>query len=118
MGLPPDASVSAVDLLRAIETELGDLVERALALQNDLSPLLSMPGNAALHNPAVQALDLMTQRLDGLREFLATLVPALPEDWRIDPAVAIRRLKLGGLALRLSGQAADDCATAGALELF
>ena len=84
------------DILEAIGSELIGLGEASGALQAMLRPT---------HRPdreGLQALDMFTQRLFALSEFLSTLTPAIDEHCQVDPAAALAAVCLSDMARRLA----------------
>jgi hypothetical protein len=99
-------------VLRAVRCEMTSLGGQAQHLQDRLSPIARTEQGEAL-----QALDLLTQRLFGLAHFLDTLIPILP-DHTLDLAAALGVMTLSDQMRRLAGLPAHPAATAGGLELF
>lgn len=108
-----------VDLFAAISDELRALNDLALSVQSVLGAALAQrSGDAAVHR-AAQSLDLITQRIDGLGLFLATLVTDVPGGWRLDCRGAAERVTLADLAGRLMGAQGDAAVREdGAVEYF
>jgi hypothetical protein len=104
------AAIELADLAR-----LSDRLQRSIArLTADLGP----PDSGFLTE--VQAVDLLSQRLDGMAAFLRVLAAAAPTNVTTDVHAAVMGLTLAEQARRLSGpnapQAeAGDC---GELQLF
>ncbi len=69
------------------------------------------------HGEELQGLDLLTQQLFGLADFLDTLLPALP-DQMMDLAPALGVMTLSDQVLRLTGMPAAPMVAPGGLELF
>jgi hypothetical protein len=99
-------------MLRAVQRELVSLGTQAEQLQDRLSPVVRTVPGAAL-----QDLDLLTQRLFGLTDFLDTLIPALP-DQMLDLAPALDAMTLSDQARRLAGLPVQPAAPPGGMELF
>jgi hypothetical protein len=91
---PFQAPVS--QLLDACAAELADLASRCEVLQSTLSPGLS---HAAIDD--AQALDLVTQSLAALSQFLGSIAAGLPEGWTVDPTASAASLPLASLGDRL-----------------
>lgn len=90
-------------LLRVVEAELAQLGRLAETVQTVLAAALpNVANNPSLHRDA-QAIDLMTQRLHGLSDFIGALCPSLPSAWSVDPREAVAAVKLSDLARRLGG---------------
>ncbi len=98
-----------------VALELAGLAETALQLQAQIGP-------AAAHRTpimALQSLDVLTQSLSGLADFLSTLAGDLPGGCRPDLTRALGRLRLSAMANRLGGLGReDDMCCEGELELF
>jgi hypothetical protein len=117
---PPGASVS--EILRAVSREVADAGQSACGLQDTLSCFVLALGQQNRVVEAFQALDLLTQQLQGVAAFLDALAPTLPTDWMGDAAAAAQAVTLSNLAHRL-GRPHDDrrcmeSEDAGALDLF
>ena len=116
-GLKPLA-----EILRALGRELAELGRLAYDLQVTLSPCGQ--GCAETHQmlESMQMLDPLTQRLQGMADFLGALAPGLPVDWMCDPTAATRILTLADLAHRLGCPMSDSAplenGEAGVLDLF
>ncbi len=92
------------DGLAAAAAELARAAAHAHRLQHSLSPLLRRGGEAA---EAAQALDDLTQHLDGLSGFLAAIARDCPAEWGLDVREAAAGLTLHAQKLRLVASAAD-----------
>ena len=117
---PPGASVA--DILRAVCREVADAGQSACGLQEALSCLVPALGQQDRAVEAFQALDLLTQQLQGVAAFLDALAPTLPAGWVGDAAVAAQAVTMSDLARRL-GRPHDSpyrmgSEDAGALEFF
>ena len=115
-------AASVADTLRAVCREVADAGQAACDLQATLSGFAPVPGQQDRAIEALQALDLLTQRLGGVAAFLDALTPTLPTRWTCNAAAAARVVTLSDLAHRL-GRPQDECRhaekeDAGALELF
>ena len=99
-------------VLRAVRCEMTSLGGQAQHLQDRLSPIARTEQGEAL-----QALDLLTQRLFGLADFLDRLIPALP-DQALDLAPALDVMTLSDQVRRLAGLPAQPTPSPGGLELF
>jgi CelD/BcsL family acetyltransferase involved in cellulose biosynthesis len=110
-------------LLGRISHELSDLAVSLVEMQSLVSPLLS---EAASQDPAylreVQAFDHIRQKLSGLADFLAALVPTTPRHWALDPSAASEIVTLSELSARLrfhkDDRAAQASVASGDCELF
>ena len=102
--------------------ELADLSDRTERLQEVMAELVRQC--AALDEDAardMQALDWISQHLEGMADFLAELARATAPGWRIDPTPALDALSLAELAHRLRGSpdgGAPPAVVAGEMELF
>ena len=85
--------------LGACAGELAALADRCEALQAGLAPALQT--GAAIEE--AQSLDLLTQSLAALADYLHALVRTLPNDWQVDPHDPARIVPLTELAWRLVG---------------
>lgn len=100
--------------LDLVASEVSDLAQ----LADQLQALISRLAGGAL-DPLVlieaQAVDLLSQRLEGLAAFVRALAEAAPPELAADVAQAVRALSLAEQARRLSGaamaSAADEAAT-------
>ena len=121
-GVAVGGEASMSSILRAVGSEIGELGRVADRLQDTIGSLVEQAGCREIRTVEdLQALDLIVQRLSGLRDFLDALAPSLPDGWRADPADAARAVLLSDLARRLRGIAAPAALLeedAGALDLF
>lgn len=86
-----------------VEAELVELGRLAEQFQTVLGPaMLRAADDFACHQEA-QMIDLITQRLYGLSDFMRALRPSVPEAWAVDPDAAARVVTLGDMACRLRG---------------
>jgi hypothetical protein len=113
MAKLPDA-MSLSRTLGACADELAALAALSQQLQTDLSPALQTL--SAVED--AQALDLLTQSLGAIADYLIDLAAGLPPDWLIDPRDAVARVSLAEMARRLAGAHASDGQDSGELELF
>lgn len=113
MGTPPDA-MPLSQTLGACADELAALAALCEQLQTDLSPALQQL--SAVED--AQALDLLTQSLGSIADYLIELSSVLPGDWRIDSRDAAARIPLAEMARRLAGGPASAPQESGELELF
>lgn len=106
-------------LLGVFEVELAELASASLDFQADLSAELpSIPARLPF-SAALQSIDLITQRLEGLHRVLAILIPLIPQEWRLDAGPAIDAVTLSTLARRLNGTSqVQDAGESGLFELF
>jgi hypothetical protein len=108
-------------ILGAVSRELVALGDMGADLQSVLSPLAQAHGN--LRQPPgseeIQALDLFTQRLFVLADFLTALAPTVSPGSRADLRQALGAVSLSDVARRLGSAAAEEIPVdTGALELF
>jgi hypothetical protein len=107
------AAIELADLAR-----LSDRLQKSVArLTADLGP----PDAAFLTD--VQAMDLLSQRLDGMAAFLRVLAASAPTHVKTDVHAAVMGLTLAEQARRLSGAQAEpaepaEAAEVGELQLF
>jgi hypothetical protein len=100
--------------LGACATELAALADRCEALQAGLAPALQ--SGAAIEE--AQTLDLLTQSLCSVADYLHALSAGLPADWSVDPTAAAALVPLTELARRLTGGALRAPAESGELDFF
>jgi hypothetical protein len=116
-------------ILGAVSRELSALGDMGADLQSVLSPLAHAHGNLRQltgevgHVPGseeIQALDLFTQRLFVLADFLTALAPTVSPGSRADLRQALGAVSLSDVAKRLGSAAAVEemPVDTGALELF
>ena len=107
------------DLLITVEAELVELGRLAEQFQAVLGPaILRAADDFACHQEA-QIIDLITQRLYGLSDFMRALRPSVPEVWSVDPEPAARVVTLSDLSCRLRGAPAQlSTHEAGEFEAF
>lgn len=108
----PDMTVA-----KAMETcagELAWLARRCERLQDHLSPLLQRADDIV----EAQALDLITQTLAALSDYLAALSNDVPVEAKVDPRAAAAGVTLAGLADRLLGAGETEAEDAGDLDMF
>jgi hypothetical protein len=85
--------------LGACAGELAALADRCEALQAGLAPALQ--SGAAIEE--AQTLDLLTQSLAAVADYLHALSVGLPGEWVVDTAPAAAVIPLAELARRLLG---------------
>ncbi len=123
----PEAELPAI--LGAVSRELSALGDMGADLQSVLSPLAHAHGNLRQlsgevgHVPGseeIQALDLFTQRLFVLADFLTALAPTVSPGSRAGLRRALSAVSLSDVARRLGSVAAVEemPVDTGALELF
>ncbi len=100
--------------LGACADELAALAALCEQLQTDLSPALQ---NMDAVEDA-QALDLLTQSLGSIADYLIELSSQIPAKWVIDPRSAMSRVSLSEMARRLAGAQGHAPPESGELELF
>lgn len=96
---PPAASVA--DIVRAVGREVADAGQRACDLQDALSGFAQALGQQEQAIEACQALDFLTQQLQGVAAFLDALAPTLPACCAGDAAAVAQAITMSGLARRL-----------------
>jgi hypothetical protein len=94
--------------------ELAALADRCEALQAGLAPALQ--SGAAIEE--AQTLDLLTQSLAAVADYLHALSSALPAEWVVDAAPAAAIVPLAELARRLTGAGLHAPPESGELDLF
>lgn len=94
--------------------ELAALADRCEALQAGLAPALQ--SGAAIEE--AQTLDLLTQTLAAVADYLHALSANLPADWQVDAAQAAAIVPLTELAWRLAGGPMHTPPETGELDLF
>ena len=100
--------------LGACAGELAALADRCESLQAGLAPALQ--SGAAIEE--AQTLDILTQSLAAVADYLHALSADLPVDWVVDASPAAAAVRLSELAKRLAGGAPPAAAEAGELDLF
>lgn len=100
--------------LGACAGELATLADRCEALQAGLAPALQT--GAAIEE--AQTLDLLTQSLAAVADYLHALSALAPVDWRLDTGPAIAVVPLTELAWRLRGGALHPPPETGELDFF
>ena len=93
------AEMPVADLLHRMSREFGELSAIAESLQDlpaRLGPLDT--GTVML----AQAIDLLSQRLDGLSSFSQALAAMVPSGWQVDARPAAALVKLSDLQHRLT----------------
>jgi hypothetical protein len=98
-------------VLQAVSLELTALGHMGTALQSVLSAPLP-------RSEDVQALDVFTQRLFVLADFLSALAATVPPGSRCDLGRALAGVNLADVAGRLRADTERPAAAAGELELF
>lgn len=100
--------------LGACAGELAALADRCEALQAGLAPALQ--SGAAIEE--AQSLDLLTQSLAAVADYLHALSHTLPGDWQVDPHGPARIVPLTELARRLVGAPLPPPPESGELDFF
>ncbi len=100
--------------LGACAGELAALADRCEAMQAGLAPALQ--SGAAIEE--AQTLDLLTQTLAAVSDYLNVLAAGLPAEWAIDAAPAVATVQLSELARRLTGGSYHPPPESGELDLF
>jgi hypothetical protein len=111
----PSREIAMSDLLEACAVELDGMAKDCARLQDDLSPVLLSGAVASLD---AQVLDVLTQSLGAISQYLQSLSRQAPAHWRTDPSAAAAGLPLAGLAARLTNQEVGGSLDGDALELF
>ena len=112
-------------ILQAVSRELTSLGDMGAVLQGVLSSLASAHARVSgeMHAPSsedIQALDLFTQRLFVLAEFLTALAPTVTPKSRGNLVQALEVVNLADVARRLGapGTVALEAPSTGELELW
>jgi hypothetical protein len=93
------AEMPVADLLIRLSREFDELSAVAETLQDLPAQLGPLDANGVV---LAQAIDLLSQRLDGLSAFARALGSLLPSGWRIDARPAAALVKLSDLQHRLT----------------
>jgi hypothetical protein len=112
------ASLNAI--LEALGEEFYELGRFTEQFQVHLGPaLLNLASNPECHRD-VQSLDLLSQRLAALSNYVLTIGRLLPDDWRVNSHSALSNITLSDLQYRLQGAPLPHEANklSGELELF
>ena len=107
-------------ILLAISEEFGELGRFADRVQFTLSPAARDLALDLTCHRDVQSLDLLSQRLAALSEYISAIGKLLPEEFRLDSRHALASITLSELQYRLSGAPLPVCEACrtGELELF
>jgi hypothetical protein len=100
--------------LGACAGELAALADRCETMQAGLAPALQ--SGAAIEE--AQTLDLLTQTLAAVADYLNVLAAGLPAEWQVDATPAAAAVPLTELAWRLLGGAYHTPPESGELDLF
>jgi hypothetical protein len=100
--------------LSACASELAALADRCETLQAGLAPALQT--GAAIEE--AQTLDLLTQSIAAVADYIHALAANLPADWHVDARPAAAIVPLAELAWRLAGGALHAPPESGELDLF
>ena len=100
--------------LSACAGELAALADRCETLQAGLAPALQ--GGAAIEE--AQTLDLLTQTLAAVADYLHAISAGLPAEWTVDARPAAAVVPLAELSWRLLGGAYHVPPESGELDLF
>jgi hypothetical protein len=100
--------------LRACAGELATMADRCEALQAGLAPALQT--GAAIEE--AQTLDLLTQTMAAVADYIGALAAGLPADLVVDAGAAAAIVPLAELAWRLTGGPAHVPPESGELDLF
>lgn len=91
------------DSLDRVAQEVADLARMGEALQSVISRLATGPADPQTLMDA-QGADLLSQRLEGLAEFVRALAQSAPAGVTTDVEAAVRALTLADQARRLTGR--------------
>jgi hypothetical protein len=121
---PVESQAELLPILQAVSRELTSLGDMGSVLQSVLSSLATAHARLSgePHAPGsedIQALDVFTQRLFVLADFLNALAPTVTPGSRGDLGRALEEVNLADVAKRLGGDALEgDDRHTGELELF
>lgn len=107
-------------ILQALGEEFSELGRFTETFQSNLSPaLLQVADNGQCHRD-VQSLDLLSQRLTALSQYVLTIGKLLPPDWQVNSHHALSNITLSDLQYRLKGAPVPENLEheSGELELF
>ncbi len=107
-------------ILEALGEEFYELGRFTEQFQTTLSPaLLQVAINHNCHRD-VQSLDLLSQRLVALSQYVLTIGRLLPAEWQVNSQHALSSITLSDLQYRLQGAPLPEEASrqSGELELF
>ena len=93
-------------LLRTAD-ELRTLAQKTTHIQEIVGTLMSNAACIGEDISDLQELDHITQSIDGLSDFLRALASDTPTTWNYPELLALKTLKLEGLAARLSNTAKE-----------
>jgi hypothetical protein len=93
------AEMPVADLLHRLSLEMGELSVMAETLQDLPARLGPLDPNTIV---LAQAIDLLSQRLDGLAAFSAAIAGTVPAGWHVDAQPAAALVKLSDLQHRLT----------------
>jgi hypothetical protein len=120
-----ESQAELLPILQAVSRELTSLGDMGSVLQTVLGSLATAQAHlsGAPHAPGsedIQALDVVTQRLFVLADFLNALAPTVTPGSRGDLGRALEGVNLADVAQRLGadGPASGETVQAGELELF
>jgi hypothetical protein len=102
------------DVLEVCARELQALTEQCERLQALISPVLRRVEDGE----EIQAMDLLTQSLNGVAQYLAALSQGVAPGWRVDAAQAASGVTIHDLACRLQGVAAAPPVPSGDFDFF
>ncbi len=113
-----NSEITIAEQLFRVENELRMSVEVTTRMQQSLSEkIVKNSADMKLLSGEMQNLDLLSQTLDGMADFLNALAKQAPDNWRLDPKNAYSVLKLESLIVSMKGQSQiDDCS--GDIDLF
>jgi hypothetical protein len=108
-----------VTIFATLGKEFTELAQFAEELQTLLSAALLRVAHDPQCHQNIQMLDLFSQRLQALSDFITSIGQAVPPAWRIDSGGAVSAVRLSDLASRLQGRSTlEEDAQAGSLEMF
>lgn len=107
-------------ILLAIGEEFQELGRFADRFQLTLSPAIKSLAQDLVCHRDIQSLDLLSQRLVALSQYILAISHLLPEELRLDSSQALACIKLSDLQYRLKGTPVpvEEVFRTGELELF
>jgi len=107
-------------ILEALGEEFHELGRFTEQFQVNLGPALIQVANNPECHRDVQSLDLLSQRLAALSQYVLTICRLLPDDWRVNSQSALGTITLSDLQYRLQGAPLpnEPDKVSGELELF
>ena len=113
-----NSEIAIAEQLFRVENELRLSAEATTGMQKSLSEkIMKNSADMKLLSDEMQKLDLLSQTLGGMADFLNALAKQTSDNWRLDPKNAYSVLKLEKLIASMKGQSPiDECS--GDVDLF